>query len=125
MDTIGAMRAPLFCLTLLALAACGGGNALLRSEVDARHVVVVGIEGRRVIIENLGSSTLELLRRAPTGEVVATTTLAPGQTYETIAHRRGAVEIMNRSGAAVPYRVEAIASEDGAARVVILGDRVL
>ncbi len=119
------MRAPLFCLTLLALAACGADNALLRSEIDARHAVVVGIEGRRVIIENLGSSTLELLRRAPTGEVVATTTLAPGQTYETIAHRRGAVEIMNRSGAAVPYRVEAIASEDGAARVVILGDRVL
>lgn len=119
------MRALLFVPILLSFAACGGGNVLLRSEIDAGHVVVVGIEGRRITIENLGTTTLELLRRAPTGEVVATSTLAPGQTYETIADRRGAVELLNRSGAAVPYRVEATAAEDGAARVAILGDREL
>ncbi len=112
-------------LIVFTLAACGGANTLLRSQVDPGHIVVVGIEGRRVIIQNLGSSTLELRRRAPTGEVVGTSTLAPHQIYETVAHRKGAVEILNRSRGAVPYRVEAVASEDGVARVVILGDREL
>lgn len=119
------MRALILGSVLLSLTACGSNTILLRSEVDPGHLVVVGIEGRSVVIQNHGPRAVEIRRRAPTSEVVGTSTLEPGKTYRTAAESRGAVEIVNTSGAVVGYTIEAVATDDGAARVVILEDREL
>ena len=61
------------------------------------HVAAIAVSGASVAVDNASSVTLELRRRAATGEVIGVATLHPGQRDVFSASPRRTVELVNRS----------------------------
>ncbi len=112
-------------LPLLCLMSCISVSGKLESKIDPGHMVVVGVEGQQVIVQNLGTGPLEVRRRAPTGEVVGVSTLPAGGRLRMTASSRRAVELRNTGRVPVPFKVDAVAGPDGRARALILSRRQL
>lgn len=118
------MRTVMLGFALITAASCASNNINLKSEVGPRRLMIVGVHGDQVTITNLGPREVELRRRAPSGEVVGTSNLMPGRSFETSAKFRRAVELVNHGAEPVAFSVRVLSSE-GTASVVILDDQAL
>lgn len=117
MGTFTSTLSSSFILALLlpVLTSCGGGiSGELRSEVAGQHVAAIAVRGNRVTVTNVSEVSLELRRRAATGEIVGVTTLAPGERYVLEAKGRRTLELVNTSEQAAPFQVRAQGSREDA-----------
>lgn len=104
----------LILLPLVLLHACTSSpRTKIRSEVRAEHVAAIAVSGAMIVVQNVSDVSLELRRRAATGEIVGVTMLRPGQTESFPAETRRTVELVNTSTSPAGFEVRAEGTGDG------------
>lgn len=106
--------------------ACGGISTEVASEVRPGYAAIVGVEGGRIIVTNVGPGRVELRRRAASGETVGTTSLGAGETWEGAGDRFRTMEICNSQERPARFKVDVEgANNAGRAQVAVLGQKPL